>query len=1205
MVKTFFTKEQQRAIETKNKNILVSAAAGSGKTAVLVERIINKVIKDKINIDEIVVVTFTELAAREMKDRIGLKFKELLEIDPNNRHIQKQKNLLPNANISTIHSFCSKLIKNNFNDCDIDPNFKILDEKEVSMLKDNVITAIFTELYENGNDNEIFLELIELYGDKITDDSLKEIILRIYDNAINTPFPEEWLLETLKHYNLNNDNVNNNIWIDNIILECERIFINIINTLNIALDICQNNSGLENYAELLSDDLYKINKLKNSLNEGNFFDLDWNIKFNRFPTQKKGDTKDIDLKNNIKNIRDAYKKDFSSLKKDFSNKTKDAFLEETKNLKIVFNNIINIVKTFKENYTEEKIKLSAVDYNDLEQLTLKLLINNIKGELHPTELALKLKNKYKEILIDEYQDCNHIQETIFKFISNGRNMFMVGDVKQSIYGFRHAKPQLFINKFNTYETFGEEKEKVILARNFRSNKNIINATNFIFEQIMTDKVGGINYNKDISLKKGLIKKLKKKTLNLIKGPSLKKVKENAKLNLLIGDYTLEKSNDNKISKSEFEGIIIANKIFDLINNNCLIYDKKQNVERKVTYKDIVILTRSKKNVKDLGNALKEKGIPYVSSNKGNFFEYLEIQILISYLQILDNQYQDIPLLSILSSPIYSLTSDELVHIKNTNGANFFNKINEYIKINNTNLISSKLKKFIIDYNELKSQSQLITISDLIKSILKISNLETYISTLLNYKTRLGNIKILIQTAKEYEKTNYSTLFNFINYTMQLKSNNIQIDESIVNHENNDVVKILTIHKSKGLEFPIVFLSDLNKKFNRSDEKQKILIHNELGLTSKSLNLKYRIQSNTYQKVITTKKLKSDLIAEELRVLYVAMTRAESQLFLVATTEKLSKDIENVEKLKYISNTKFNSNDILNCNSYYEMILLCFFRHKDWLTNNIINKNNYIYNYNINLKIDVIPLKDIELKNNDNKIVNIDENLKNLLNGVPQNYDFNKSNVYFYKSLKNTKTKNKIMISDLKRRVVSNELDEQLQLKKPSFVENKVNNMNLGIIYHKILENINLKKDNSKDDVAFIIEDLLKKGFMSKEDLNHLNLNYVYNFIKSDLANRIKKSSKVEKENSFVLGITNKDNLNIDLSDNSYVLINGIIDCYFVENNEVVIVDFKSDYIENVEDFINKYSLQLNIYRMAIEKSTTYKVKEMLVYSLRNNTVFKI
>lgn len=1202
MSRTFFTKEQKEAIAARNKNILVSAGAGSGKTAVLVERIVNRIIYDKINIDEIVVVTFTELAAREMKERIAIKFKEQLEINSNNKHLLKQRNLLPNASISTIHSFCNKLIKNNFNNCDVDPNFKILDNKEVSMLKDNVITEIFAELYEQGEEN--FLELVELYGDKIADDSLKEIILRIYDNAINNPFPEEWLDKILEYYEISEDNVNNNIWIDSIKKQCDKTLENIIYKLNNALEICQNYDGLEKYFDLFTDDLSKIKHLKNDILANDFFDVNYNIDFGRFPTLKSKDNDIVNIKNIIKSIRDEYKKDYDSFKKHFFVKTKETFLEETNYLKMIFENIISIVKLFKNKYNEEKIKISSLDYNDLEQLALKLLVDKEEDKIKPTKLALQLKSKYKEILVDEYQDCNDIQETIFNYISNGNNMFMVGDVKQSIYGFRHAKPQLFINKFNTYNDLSSMNEKIILAKNFRSNRNVINSTNFIFEQIMTSKVGGINYNNEVSLKKGLIKKIIKKPEKLAKGYEVSNSQTKGELNLLIGNFEKEKLDDNKISKNKFEGIIIANKIFDLVNSNKMIFDKKKNITRKINYKDIVILTRSKKNVNDISSALKEKGIPYVSTNKGNFFEYVEIQILISYLQILDNQYQEIPLLSILKSPIYALTSDELIKIKNTNPTNFFNKIEEYIKLNNGEVTVDKLKRFISDYEDLKRKSKLLTISEIIEDIIMTTNLEMYISILANHKIRLGNIKVLIQTAKEYEKTSYSTLFNFVNYAMQLKSNNVQIDDSIVNHENSDVVKILSIHKSKGLEFPVVFISNLNSKFNRSDENQKILIHSELGIGSKSVNLQYRVQSNTYQKLIISRNLKLDLIAEELRILYVAMTRAEAQIYLVATTDKLLKDIEKAEKLKYTASTKFSSSNILNCNSYYEMILLCFLRHRNWF-NGIDVKNKYIYNYNINLNFEIKTLDNINLKSSTLDMNKTDVNITNLLSEVKSNSQLDNNNKYIYKNYLDIQTKNKITISDLKRRANYDENDEVMEIKKPSFLNEGVKNINLGIIYHKILEKIDLTKENGKEDVNLIIEQLLKNNFMTEEELKNIKLSYIYNFINSELAARIRKSKKVEKEKSFVLAVNKDDFFDIDLDDNSFVLLNGIIDCYFIENNEIVVVDFKSDYIENVEKFLDKYSLQLNIYKKAIEKSGKYKVKEMIIYSLRNGKAYKV
>lgn len=1193
-----FTVEQEIAINEKNKNILVSAAAGSGKTSVLTERIIKKIIYDKININELLVVTFTEMSALEMKERIEKRLNEEIT-KTNDRYLLKQKNLLSSSNISTIHSFCSKLIKNNFNLCDTDPNFKILDTKESDMLKESVLTEIFNEKYEN---DDTFLELIEIYGDKIIDNTLKEIILKIYENAMSNPYPEEWLKSSLKNYDVTSENLNDNVFINYIRNYTIEVLHNSLKKIEILKNICNESMGLDKYLNMLDLDEDLIKKNYDSLLKNNFFDIIFSFDFSRMPTLGKIEF-DKGAKEIVSNLRNEYKSEINSLSKNFYSKSQELFFEETSNQKKYLSKIIKLTLEFKDKFTEEKKKVSALDYNDLEQLALNLLTENNSGEIIPTNIAKELQSYYKEILIDEYQDCNNMQEAIFNSISNGKNLFLVGDVKQSIYGFRHSSPELFLHKYNTYNNL--DNTKIILSRNFRSSRNIISSTNFIFSQIMNEDLGGIAYNKEASLVKGL-KKFTKKSFRLRKGIIFKKIIFNSKINLLIGEFDKKKFKDNKISKHKFEGNIISNKIYEIIEGKNFIFDNKEKKYRRVEYRDIAILSRSKTHINDVCNALKDKKIPFTNSTKGNFFDSFEIYTIVNYLQILDNQLQDIPLIATLKSPIYSIFSTELIEIKNTKNAdnNFFNKMFEFAK-NSDSQTAFKLNKFFNDFNILKEKSNFLTISELIENILNITQLKNYIKTLPNFEIRLANIKTLITLAKEYENTNFSTLFNFSNYVFQLKTNNVLINDALVNSDSDNAVKILTIHSSKGLEFPIVFLCNLNNNFNVQDEKEKIIISNKLGLSSDNINLEYRIKTTTYQKEISKILKRKDLIAEELRMLYVAMTRAESQLYLCAITEDINKDTENCTNILFEKNIKINSSEILNCKSHYELLLKAFIRHRDW---DFLDKNvilNDIYNFNLNLNIELFD----ETFDTNNITKKVDSNsplLERVKNCTKQNLSetFEKLNNFKYPYEKNITIKNKIMISDLKRKSTLLE-EENLNISKPNFIFNTKTETNLGVTYHKIIENLDLSLHKNEKDLETLIHELTRKNLINIDDLEGLNFEYILNFINSDLANRMKKSDRVVKEKIFTISLTKDDNYNLDLSDDSYMLLNGIIDCYFIEDEEVVIVDFKSDNIYDIEEFKKRYSLQLNVYKLAIEKSTNYKVKEMLIYSLKKNEIIEI
>ncbi len=1181
-----FTINQKKAINVKNKNTLVSAAAGSGKTAVLIERIINKIIKDKIDINTLLVVTFTDMSAREMKQRIDNKLSEELSKNPNDAFLLKQKNLLSIANISTIHGFCSKLIRSNFNLCDVDPNFNVLDSKEADMIKETIITNMFDNLYAS---NELFLDLIEIFGDKILDEGFKDIILNIYKNAINNPFPIKWLDKSLENYNVDEENLYKNFWIEKIVQECSNLLDFSLKKVKVAKELCKEPNGPYIYLDVLDYDEEIIKTLYEQVNNEGFFDIDFEYAFKRLPSKKKDDVIDEDILNSVKNIRDTYKGTLSDIKKNYFSKTKEMFIEDSNQSKFLIGEIVKIVKDFFNTYQEEKKKLSVLDYNDLEQLTIQLLINENSDEnnIIPTNLALEIRNKYNEILIDEYQDCNMIQESIFKCISRGNNLFMVGDVKQSIYGFRHAQPSLFIDKFNTYGE-SDEDEKIILSNNFRSRKNILDGTNFVFEQIMTSKIGGIEYNEDVKLK-------------LPDNYEDNEIDDN-NINIIIND--MKNIDDKTISKYELEGISLSNSIKELVDdkNPSYIYDKG-NGKREVEYRDIAILTRNSTNVKEITKVLKENNIPFVGSGKTNFYNSIEIQLIICFLQTIDNHLNDIPLISILSSPIYSLSNDELLEIKSKNDIYFYDKINSYINDNNNDL-SSKLEKFKTDLIKLIDNSKVLKISELITEILNHTNIVNYIKTLENAKMRESNIKTLLNSAIEYENTNYTTLFNFINYIEQLKTNSSLTDEPLTISENENAVRILTIHKSKGLEFPIVYVSFLSSQFNTQDEKQQITIHNNMGLSCKNTNLKYRIETNTYQRIISNKIKRKELIAEELRLLYVAMTRAENKLFFTATTTDLEKDINNVLNIAYNKGNALDYDDILSCKSYYDFIIKTFSRHRDWYNEfnghfNVLNHK--IFNYDINLNIKVIRkigdlYKTTQLQStlcdkvNNLKMYNADNIIFDNLNSLSS---------YEYPYKKDTLVKNKTSISELKRLSQTFNTDIPQMINKPKFIENNKDSKSKGIILHKIIENIDLKTHKTKKDIDDLIESLIKNNILSEENVKIINSKLIYDFIESDLATRMKESSHIEKEKSFVLSIDSTNKFNIDINENSYVLLNGIIDCYFIENGEVVIVDFKSDNFRSQKYFIEKYQLQLNMYKEAIEKSTNYKVKELIIYSLVN------
>ena len=875
---TKWTNEQLQAIKTRRCNLLVAAAAGSGKTAVLVERII-RIITDEenpVDIDKLLVVTFTSAAASEMRERIAAAISKALEKSPNSKNLQRQLTLLSRANITTMHSFCLDVIKNYFYTIDLDPSFRIGDETEATLIKNEILEELFEEYYEE--DNEEFKDLIEAYSGSKDDLKLKEMILSLYRFSMSGPWPEQWLVEKAEDFNISTiDDLDKSPWVkvlkDSLRVELEGF----LNMYKKAINILNDTDGLEPYLEAFNSDYDYLERAYASLNENlNSIYIALNsITFIKLKTVKKNQVSDENAQNTVKSIRDSVKKKIKSLIESTFEFTPQEALDGIIGVYPFMKSLASVTLEFSKRFNEKKREKNILDFNDLEHLCLKILIDRDENNnIIPSKVAEHFMEFFDEVLVDEYQDSNNVQETIIDLVSRRRfeesNVFMVGDVKQSIYRFRQAKPELFLDKYNRYSLEeGSNDRKIQLYKNFRSREEVIEGVNYIFKMVMSQTVGELEYTDE-------------EALNL--GASFEEVNDDE--SIVGGEielHILDKSgivkekvedsfdDDDEIAKEEEEDIdgitleakIVAKRIKELFEikdgKRFKVFDKDTKEYRDVKYKDIVILLRATKNWAEIFlDELGSEGIPVYADTGSGYFESIEIRTIMSLLKIIDNPLQDVPMIATLRSPICGFTAEELSDLRLLNKDLYFyelikevsegiHEINEELKF--------KCSKFIDDLSKWRERAIYTPIDEFIWYLYMDTAFYGYVGAMPNGKLRQANLKILFQRAKQYESTSFKGLFNFINFINKLRKSSGDMGSAKVLGENEDVVRIMSIHKSKGLEFPVVFTSGMGKQFNLMDLSNSILYHEELGFGPNFVNLETRNSYSTLAKEAIKKRIR--------------------------------------------------------------------------------------------------------------------------------------------------------------------------------------------------------------------------------------------------------------------------------------------------------------------------------------------------------------
>lgn len=1187
-----WTDNQQLAIDSRNSNLLLSAAAGSGKTAVLVERIIQLIIKDNKDIDRFLIVTFTNGAAGEMRERIGKALYSAIEEGlGEEEHIRRQVQLLDRAYISTIHSFCIDIIKKYFHLINLDPIFRIGEETETSLLKLEALEELFENQYEKGHKD--FLELVEMYGGNRSDLGLQDIVLRLYEFIQSKPQPEEWLSEKVEDFLLDERGFSQSPWA---ITLKEQLLIDIEGALNYfqeAKSIAESPWGPEVYIDIIQDDINQVRDLRKRLEEGltPFYEGLKGIQHKRLKPARGANE---DLKNASKDLRDKGKDVLEDIGKKLLVRTPKEIVQQLNTIYPHMKYLSQLVMELASLYRMKKQEKGILDFNDLEHYALDIL--KFK------EAAEEYQDRFDYVFVDEYQDSNLIQETIINSIKGKDNLFLVGDVKQSIYRFRLADPSLFIDK---YENFKDEKgsinRRIDLGKNFRSQKPILDSVNFIFGHLMSREFGEIDYDKRAKLYLG-------GDFEGIEDPSVE-------FNIIETDGEIEKENEDgeKLENIEMEALWVAHRIKKLLNTE--IFDSKENTYRKVKYQDIVVLLRTTRGwAEKYSEVFTGQGIPVYADINTGYFDAIEINILMNLLRVIDNKQQDIPLLSVLRSPIFNFTPEELIKIRGSSPKDrFFQALEEYNKNYGDNL-SEKIQKFFKQIEEWKESSRYMPIEDFIWRILIESNYYYYVGAMPGGIQRQANIRLLLDRASQFQKSSLRGLFHFIKFVDQLKSSSGDMGTAKNLGENDNVVRIMSIHKSKGLEFPIVILGEMGKKFNLQDTKEDILFHKDLGLGPKFVNLEDRTFNDSIAKIAMKYKIKYENLSEEMRVLYVAMTRPKNKLIMIGLADKLD------NKLKKWSQG-IGTYNFANGNTYLDWLCPLLLRHPqgkvfreraglEWGEEKLIRDPSL-------WEISSISLQDISRKEHkkqlDGKILR--EQLLNFIPKGEESRDIIKTLNWSYKNYGATKLPSKLTVTDIKnikeKHLLPLATNIPAMTKRPAFMEGKgkLTGQERGIATHFILQHLKLDRVASKDSIQEQINWMVEKEFIREEEAQSVDIERLLSFFTSPLGKRMLESDFIYRETPFNLVKKAEEVLpNLDSSWEEEILIQGVIDCFFQEGEDFVLIDYKTDYYYNEEsknDLINRYRYQIELYREALEKIRGRRVKEAYLYLLHKNEGVRI
>lgn len=1251
-----WTTEQQQVIDLRNRNILVSAAAGSGKTAVLVERIV-KIITDKnhpVDIDHLLIVTFTNAAAAEMRERIGNAIEKALDEQPGNEHLLRQLTLIHNAQITTIDSFCLYVVRNHFHEIDLEPNFRIGDEGELKLLREDVLGRVLEQNYEEPS--EAFSDFVEGYASGRTDAALNEMILQLYEFSRSYPWPEKWLDSFVGIYRIENrEELDRAEWLapltENIcfvLKDCEQL-------LKQALAITQQDDGPDMYEKAVRSDLEKYESLSKLTSFCELSEALSDIKYDRLASSRgfEGDPDKLEL---VKSLREQAKDVVKKLCKQYFFCSPEMMIEQLERTEPMLEEVVRLTKQFADEFAAAKRRKNLVDFHDVEHFALQILVDEETEKAKKT--AEEFRDTFEEIMIDEYQDSNEVQETLLRSISREErrenNIFMVGDVKQSIYRFRLARPELFMKKYDSYSLEESTTQRIDLHKNFRSREEVLTCTNDIFYKIMARSLGNVEYDAEAALYPG----------------ASYPVSADFIPEILLADSNDELLEDTELTdKKTLEAKIVAEEIKHLMKTQP-VTDKAAGTLRAARYSDIVILLRSLSGWADsLVEVLNENGIPAHTVSSTGYFSTVEVQTVLSMLRLLDNPRQDIPMAAVLRSPMAGLTDEELAVLRLEDGSVPFHEAvlelaeglyeeDGQKEISNSEedqkqgrnadgkkeddietTAHRKLLKFYKKYRQLRQLVPDTPIHELIEIILRETGYGHYVAAMPAGSRRTANLNMLLEKAAAYEKTSYKGLFHFVRYIDELQKYDVDFGEADMVGENEDVVRIMSIHKSKGLEFPIVIVSGMGKNFNKQDTRSKMVLHPELGIGLDYMDGKKRIKSPTIAKKAIAKQIELENLGEELRVLYVALTRAKEKLILTGTLKDAPEKLEFFRQQANLSKAADRPLSYLTregASGYLDWILPAVLSYGDKYPVRIVEaaelvldevENQLEQNEDLTERIEEIEAADTQL-------------VGQLKQRFSQRYPYQTDIL----------RKNKYSVSELKHRAMREKFEAEQEETIPAFLEEPVTptiplfiqreesveqeTANRGALrgtaVHRVMECYDFASEKS---VHEQMEAMEKEEKITADMRALVREQTVADFVSSETGKRMalaQRGGALYREKPFVMGFTEEElerygfgagaqmieneaqtenaqqeimseNVSQEnhMHEEDLTLIQGIIDVFWIEDDGITVLDYKTDRVDTAQELIDRYATQLKLYADALERvfaARKLKVKEILIYS---------
>ena len=1213
-----WTKEQQDAICTRNANLLVSAAAGSGKTAVLVERIIKMVCEEDYSIDKILVVTFTKAAAAEMKERIGKRLLEESLAHPDNPKIQQQLSYIHRAPISTIHSFCTNLLHNYFHMVSLDPGFRIGEEGEIALLKETVLDELLENCYEEKTPE--FLQFVEAYSYGKDDKKVGEMILRLFDFSISHPMPERWLTEALESFQIEETEP---AWLSKVMEYGDRILEDGISYLEQAILLCDGVELLEEkYVPFLIEEKGNIEMLLQTKGYEERVEAFADFSFKRIPSIRTKDPMIKEKQEAAKAIRDEVKTMVQNLGKDSFRVSLLEMQREAKSLYPYMEILILLVKRFSERFLACKLEKNMLEFHDLEHFALKLLVEDYKdGVVTKTDLAKELSRGYQAVFTDEYQDSNLIQEVLLKAVSREEdgNRFMVGDIKQSIYRFRMARPEIFLEKYALGEE-GGRNQNIELKNNFRSRPEVLSFINFIFYQIMKPSLGDVLYDKKVALTPP----------------------EGEKENPILQEVVIlnrEKSEEEKelfgdISVIEAEAKMVAEKI-----KQCKDYE----------YKDIVILLRT---MEGWANVFEEvltlEGIPVYAESKTGYFDTFEIRVLLNLLSVVDNIYQDIPMAAVLRSPIGGFTGEDLALIRSLVVADrrqqdsLYDEMIFYLEHGEKAKLKEKIQHILELLDLFREEKTRLSLPELIWFVVEKTDYYHLVGSMPNGEQRMANIRMLLEKAGDYEKTSFKGIFHFLQYIEEIRSYEIDYGEASVLGEEANVVRIMSIHKSKGLEFPVVILAGLGKKFNFMDRNQRMLLHPDYYVGLDCINLETRTKRPSMQKKMISRQLVLSMLGEELRVLYVAMTRARDKLVMTGVMEEFEDWMHTfgsrpTAQLGFIGLSK--------ATNYLHWILPALMRSPAMdpyrESYGVVMPESEYYTESGEtpyVSFTIFRMRDIfvgEMKKEYEK----KQNQEDFLSWIQSDYEnenvknIEKALSWEYPKKSELKARSKWSVSQLKHEAmeelfvpaedhalfgeevlgreegIPGDADGDSEEGKkdrlvPNFLKEKeektLTGAARGTAVHKLMEELSFV-EAKETGLEATLDKLVSEGRYPEEYRKVLPKRKIEWFLNSNLGQRLvkaEKSGNLYKEAQFMIGVPMRE-MEPEIDSEELVLVQGIIDLYMEEEDGLVLLDYKTDRVDwetGEEVLASRYKTQLLWYKKALEQMTGKRVKDTMIYS---------